>query len=207
MKPINHGQSRGRSIPGSGSCNPPAAPSGPAGRAGSTGGSPRPSVTARPSDSPGLREEVSEPQGRQHNSVIPLEPNRYRAGTWERLLDGMCKNCVFQAQNSNWSIVGQQERAGNTSLVGIQGFKLFGIWGSSNCSGSEAVWDPGSLSLFEVWEPQPVQDLGTFSLFRIFGIQRHPAHSGSVETPRFHHLPLWAGIPGPPSLAACGNKG
>lgn len=81
----------------------------------------------------------------------------------------MCKSCVFQAQNSNWSIVGQQERAGNISLVGIQGFKLFGIWGSSNCSGSEAVWDPGSLSLFEVWEPQPVQDLGTFSPFRIHG--------------------------------------
>lgn len=40
MKPINHGQSCGRSIPGSGSCNPPAAPSGPAGRAGSTGGHP-----------------------------------------------------------------------------------------------------------------------------------------------------------------------
>lgn len=48
MNPINHRQSRARSLPaaspGSGSCNPLCAPAGPAGCAGSR--SPRPSVTA-----------------------------------------------------------------------------------------------------------------------------------------------------------------
>lgn len=40
--------------------------------------------------------------------------------------------------------------------------------------------DPGSLSLSEVWEPQPVQDLGSFSPFRIHGAS---ARLGSRDMP------------------------